>query len=75
MLVAQRFPKSKDIHDEIGMKINDLSEKWAESGSGFGSVPARNLLDPREFAPVQGDTRAPWQSSPAPSSRCRAESW
>lgn len=64
VLVAQRFPKAKDIHEAIAMKVNDLAEKWGESASGFAALPARDLLDPREFVTAAGSDKAPWQTSP-----------
>jgi hypothetical protein len=64
VLVAQKFPAAKDIHEEIAGKVNTIAEAWAESSGGFNSIAARDLLAPREFQPAPGDTKAPWQTSP-----------
>jgi hypothetical protein len=64
VLVAQKFPAAKDIHEEIAGKVNTVAEQWAESSGGFNSVTARDLLAPREFQVVAGETKAPWQTSP-----------
>ncbi|MFN0204813.1 MAG: hypothetical protein ACKVS6_00700 [Planctomycetota bacterium] len=63
--VAQRFPEAQEIHSEIGLKMSDLAERWAESGRGFNSILPRDLLNPKEFQPKAGDTKAPWDASPS----------
>ncbi|MBI3820592.1 MAG: hypothetical protein HY286_18020 [Planctomycetes bacterium] len=64
VLVANKFNETKDLRDDIAMKMSDVAEKWAESGRGFGSVPSKDLLNPREFQPKQADEKSPWDASP-----------
>jgi hypothetical protein len=64
VLPASRLPETKEIRDDIAAKINSLAEAWVESSAGFGAAPSRDLLQPKEFAPAQGETIANWQSSP-----------
>lgn len=64
VMVATKFNETKDIHDDIAMKMNDVAEKWAESGRGFSSVIPRDLLNPKEFQLKPGDEKSPWDASP-----------
>lgn len=62
--VAERFPEAQEIHSDIGLKMSDMAERWAESGRGFQSILPRDLLNPKEFQPKQGEEKASWDASP-----------
>ncbi len=64
VMVASKFPEEKDLRDSIASRMSDVAEKWATSPRGFESVPAIDLLQPKQFEVVPGEERAPWQASP-----------
>lgn len=62
--VAQKFPETKEIRDEVAIKTNAIAERWAESPLGFTSLQPRNLLDGKEFETQKGEEKPHWQVSP-----------
>lgn len=61
---AARLPETKELKSDLTRRMDAIAEKWNDATRGFEAVPAKNLLDPKEFAPRQGEEKAPWQTSP-----------
>ncbi|HKE00373.1 MAG TPA: hypothetical protein VKE69_05135 [Planctomycetota bacterium] len=65
VIVATRMPEFPELRRDIARRLDGIGDKWAEDPRAFEAIEARDLLVPREFKPLAGDTLAPWQASPA----------
>lgn len=63
VLVATKFTEAKEVRDSLALRMNEVAEKWAESGRGFVSATPRDLLNPREFQVKSGESKSPWDAS------------